>query len=172
RRFCRRLRLLNHAEEVVVRIRQDNEVLAWPVSPRIASRPELEQSLYLSLAVVCIEVEVQSTSLAGSPSRDSVQRHVGSSSLRIAKNYPAVCRSFSRNVVQRLLPKRQHLVELVTTDDDRADPHFFLSTLNATELARQLRRPAPGRKRELRRARWPSALAGCARQETSLLTAG
>src|SRR5262249_54834197 len=128
RRVCRRLRLLNHAEEVVVRIRQDNEVLAWPVSPRIARRPELEQSLYLSLAVVCIEVEVQSTSLAGSPSRDSVQRHVGSSSLRIAKNYPAVCRSFSRNVVQRLLPKRQHLVELVTTDDDRADLHFFLST--------------------------------------------
>ena len=70
---CCRLGLVNHAEEVAVGVLQDDEVLARPISPRIAGRPEPDQSLHLCFAIVCIEVEVQPPALACAPFRNSVQ---------------------------------------------------------------------------------------------------
>jgi hypothetical protein len=55
---------LNHAEEVAVGIFQDDKVIARFISPRITGRPDLDQPLHIALSVVCVEIEVQSTSLA------------------------------------------------------------------------------------------------------------
>jgi hypothetical protein len=55
---------LNHAEEVVFRIFQHDKVIVRFIPPGVPSRAELDQPLHLALLVVCIEVEVQTTSLA------------------------------------------------------------------------------------------------------------
>ena len=45
--------------------------------------------------------------------------------LRIVKNDPVLLWRLSGNAVKRLLPEGQHLVELVTADDDRAELRFL-----------------------------------------------
>src|SRR5712664_4955935 len=115
---------LHHAEEVAIGIFQDDKVIARFISPRIASRSDLDEPLDLAHSVVCIEVEVQSTSLARALFRKLVQRQVGPSPLRIAKNHPAAAGRLSGDVVERLLPECQHFVELITADDNRTDLHF------------------------------------------------
>jgi hypothetical protein len=48
---------------------------------------------------------------------------LGPFSLRVAKNDPTIVGRLSRKVMKRFTPKRQHLVELTTTHNNRTDLH-------------------------------------------------
>jgi hypothetical protein len=49
---------LHYAEQVSIGVLQDNKVIVWFVSPRIAGRPNHDQPFYFALSVGCIEVEM------------------------------------------------------------------------------------------------------------------
>jgi hypothetical protein len=61
---------------------------------------------------------------------------IGPSSLRITKNHPSALGRLSGDVVERMLPEFQHLVELITADDNRADLHFSNSVHQTDPLPR------------------------------------
>src|SRR5439155_25485081 len=50
---------VDHAEEVALRISEDDEVLGWLWGSGMAGRPEPHQPLHLTLLVGGVEVEVQ-----------------------------------------------------------------------------------------------------------------
>jgi hypothetical protein len=117
---------LYDTEAVAVGIFQHDKILIRVRSPRIPSRPDLEQPLHFALLVVCVEVQVYSTRFSDALKRfwNLVQRHVGSFALRVTKNYPAATSRLSGNAVKRFLPERQHSVKFVTANDNRTDSHF------------------------------------------------
>ena len=80
---------MNDAGEVAVGIFQDDKIISRFISPWIAGCSHLDQPLHLTLTVVCIEVEVQSTPFACALFWNLVQSQVGPSALRITKNHPA-----------------------------------------------------------------------------------
>jgi hypothetical protein len=49
---------VNHAKEVAVGIFQDNEVVAWFVSPGIPSGSEADQPSYFRVLVLSIKIEM------------------------------------------------------------------------------------------------------------------
>src|SRR2546426_437528 len=55
---------LNDAEEVAIGIFQHDEVIIRFIPPGVASRPDRDEPLHLSLLVVGVEVEVQPTPFA------------------------------------------------------------------------------------------------------------
>ena len=78
---------------------------------------DFNESIHLSFSVVGVHVEMQS--ISASPFRGNfVQRYIWISSFRITENDPATLRRLSWDIVQSLLPERQHLVEIITIYND------------------------------------------------------
>src|SRR5438132_11788686 len=112
---------LDHTEEVAIGIFQNDIVITRCVPPRIASRPDLDQPSHFVLLVVCVQVEMQSAPFARALVRILVEGHIGSPPLWVTQNHPPALRRLFGEVVEGFLPERQHLLELVATDDDRPD---------------------------------------------------
>jgi hypothetical protein len=129
---------LYDTEAVAVGIFQHDKVFIRSGSPRIPSSSDLEQPLHFALLVVCVEVQVHSTRFPDRPKRfwNLVQRHVGSSALRITKYYPAATSRLSGNVVKRFLPERQHSGKFVTADNNRTDLHISIHSNEAKQAFR------------------------------------
>src|SRR5947199_10482494 len=87
--------LLNHAEEVAVRVFQHHEIGAWPISPWITRRSELDEPLHLCALIIGVEIEVQAIS-SRSLLSDAVQGQFGRSTVRFSMTDPAVPPQFSR----------------------------------------------------------------------------
>src|SRR5262249_34409060 len=108
---------LYDAEEVAVRVLQNDEVGAGPVPPRVAFRTGGDQAPDLPLPIVGVEIEMQPTP-ARARLRRVIERHIGRSSRRITKTDTTVVCRLSRYVAKRRLPERQHRVELAAADHD------------------------------------------------------
>src|SRR5215213_5115402 len=116
---------LHDAEAVAVGIFQHDEIFIRTVCARVPGRPDLDQALHFALLVVGVEIQVHSAHFSNRLEWFSnlLQRHVWPSAPGIAKNHPAVVNRHSGNVMECLLPERQHPVELVTTYNYRSDFH-------------------------------------------------
>src|SRR5215813_30811 len=116
------------AKQVPVRILQHYEIVVRSIPPRIANGAQSDQSLDLHLLVFGVQVEMQPASFPSRFVRALIEGNVRASAVRIAQYNPAAVRGISRNVVQRLLPERQHFVEFKATDDDRPDFHVVTNS--------------------------------------------
>ena len=113
---------LDYAEEVSVRVFQNDEIVLRFVSPGIPLRPEFQEPFDFSISGCRVKVEVQPTPPL-STTVPCLKGQVGSMSLWIPKHNPTVRHRLSRHVVKCILPEREHPVELMAVDDDGADSH-------------------------------------------------
>ena len=100
----RRLRLqinLYDAEQVIVRVGQNNIVGALRVSPWVPSGSERNHSIHLRRLSVGIEIEVNPTWLTGPSVRCPVQRYVQPPTRRITKRNPSALRRLARHIAKR-----------------------------------------------------------------------
>jgi hypothetical protein len=56
---------------------------------------------------------------------DAVEGNVGAAPGRVGEDDLSVLRRRFRDITERRLPEREHLVEPPAADDDRADPNLF-----------------------------------------------
>ncbi len=135
--FKSRLALLDHAEEVAIRVFKHSEIITRLIRLTMTLSSQLEQPLHLTLSIASVQVKVQPVS-AHKPLRNLIQGHIRASSLRIPKNHPTALSRLSRDVVKSLLPESQHLIEVDAIDDDGADPQprFFVQFRSPIYLPR------------------------------------
>src|SRR5207245_5193176 len=74
--------------------------------------------------IALVELELHPSLLARAPFRSLVERNVWPASLGVVQDHPATLDGLCMHVVESFPPERQHLVELIATDDDRADLQF------------------------------------------------
>jgi hypothetical protein len=118
------VRLLNNAEEVSVRILEDDEVGSRLITPGISDGPQPDQSLDLGFLLIGVQVEVQPAApLRACLSR--LEREVRALPRRIAKNRPTVARRFAWHVLQGMLPECHHAIEFAAMHHNRADFHGY-----------------------------------------------
>lgn len=117
--------ILNDTEEVAVGIFQNDIIGVRRVSPGISPGTQSEQALDLHLLVLCVKVQVKPTSLEGPAARRAVEGEIGWSSVGIVQKGPALLRRVLRDVMESFLPEGQHLIELITPDDDGADSYHW-----------------------------------------------
>ncbi len=117
--------LVNHIEEVPVRVGQCNEVVPLFYS-LLQLRAQSNESLNLFLWGGRIEVQMNSVVIQGS-FRSQVQRKVGTPTLRILQNDPVGLRGISWDVVKCFLPKGDHSREITAVYNDRTNPNLARS---------------------------------------------
>ena len=113
---------LDNAEEVAIRVFEDNKIVLRLVSPGVTLRPESHEPFDFSISGGCVKVKVQPTPPL-STTISCLKRQIGSIPLWITKHNPTVRHRFSRHVLKCMLPKREHLVKFMAVDDDGADFH-------------------------------------------------
>jgi hypothetical protein len=113
---------LDDAEQISVRILEDDEVRPWAVSPGIPRRSQREQPFDLRVPVGCVEIEVQP--VAARPSTIArLKGEIWPAFQRIAQYDPASAGGFPRDVSESVLPEFNGSVEFVAMHDDRSDAY-------------------------------------------------
>ena len=118
--------LIDDAEAVAVRVDEDHKVVVRAGFSLVAGCAQSQQALDLACSVVGVEVEVHAADLAQRwRLLDAIERDVRAAPGRVGEYDPAVLRRRLRQIAERRLPEREHLVEPPTADDDGADPDLF-----------------------------------------------
>ena len=112
---------MDDAEQVAVRVREDDQVLPGLRGP-MKSRTEAEETLDIGLLVPGIEIQVKPILIQVTFGRE-IQREVGTSTFGVLEDDPSSVRGILGNVVERLFPESHHSGEVVAIDDDGADSH-------------------------------------------------
>ena len=97
---------MDDAEQVAVRVREDDEVLLGLRGP-MKSRTEAEETLDLGLLVPGIEIQVKPILIQVTFGRE-IQREVGTSTFGVLEDDPSSVRGILGNVVERLFPQSHH----------------------------------------------------------------
>src|SRR5207302_9089908 len=108
---------MDEAEQVAVRVREDDQVLPGLRGP-MKSRTEAEETLDLGLLVPGIEIQVKPILIQVTFGRE-IQREVGTSTFGVLEDDPSSVRGILGNVVERFFPKSHHSGEVVAIDDDK-----------------------------------------------------
>ena len=111
---------LDDTKEIAVGIFQDDVIGGGRVPPRMPCRTEGNQPFHLVSLLVRVEIQVQPVPPAA-PRFPRLERQIWSLPFRIPQHDPAATRRRSGNIVQRLLPERDHALEFVAMNDDGSD---------------------------------------------------
>jgi hypothetical protein len=111
---------LDHAEEVALRILQNDEVFLRPRYSRKARCAEGEQPFDLTHLVGRVEIEVE-TVLTHMFLGHHLQRHIHVLPVGISEDDPTIFGWLSWHVAECLLPESRHRGQVVAIDNDGAD---------------------------------------------------
>ena len=112
---------MNNAEEVAIGVLKNDKIITRVICLRMTFSSYPQKPFYFTLLVSCIEVKVKLVS-THEPLRNLIQRQVYISFIGILKNHPAATSRHSRDIMKSFLPKRQHLIEVNTINDNGANP--------------------------------------------------